>query len=285
MSHYGEITATAAGGARPATRALRSQAVERVVAVMRERLDEPLPLETMAEVATLSLYHFARVFHTVTGTSPARFLSALRVAEAKRLLRTTSLSVTDVCYRVGYNSLGSFTARFTQSVGVSPGRFRRLQQGNQRYAVAPRQRREPGEAGRIAGRLPAEAGRIAGRVRAGVSIADPVFVGLFPTPVPEGHPVCCTVLSGPGEYEIVDVPDGCYYVLGACFPGSRDGWAPLLPGDGSEYVGMVPQPVRVGRGTALRGLDMWLRPVQPTDPPILAALPVPSLPSAQAARR
>lgn len=260
MSDSREMTGATASGARPATRALRSQAVERVVAVMRERLDEPLHLEAMAEVATLSLYHFARVFHTVTGTSPARFLAALRLAEAKRLLRTTSLSVTDVCYRVGYNSLGSFTVRFTQSVGMSPGRFRRLPQDNQRYDVETRHRREPAS------------GRIGGRVRADVPIADPVFVGLFPTPVPDGQPVCCTVLPAPGEYEIVDIPDGCYHVLGACFPGSGDGWAPLLPGDGSEYVGIVPGAVRVGRGTALRGLDMWLRPVQPTDPPILAAL-------------
>jgi AraC family transcriptional regulator len=269
-----------AGGARPATRALRSQAVERVVAVMRERLDEPLPLEAMAEVATLSLYHFARVFHIVTGTSPARFLAALRLAEAKRLLRTTSLSVTDVCFQVGYNSLGSFTARFTQSVGMSPGRFRRLQQGTQRYTVVTHYRGAP-----------AESGRITGRVRAAAPLASPVFVGLFPTPVPEGQPVRCTVLSGPGAYEIAGIPDGSYHVLGACFPGSGDGWAPLLPGDGSEYVGTASGPVAVRRGTVLRGVDMWLRPVLPTDPPILAALPAlgplpsPAGSSAQVARR
>src|SRR5579859_4053906 len=86
---------------RPATVQLQSEAVERAIATMQERLGEPLSLDTLAEVATLSRFHFSRVFHRVTGLAPVQFLAALRLAEAKRLLLTSSLNVADVCFRVG----------------------------------------------------------------------------------------------------------------------------------------------------------------------------------------
>lgn len=78
----------------------------------------------MAEIASMSVYHFARVFREQTGLPPATYLAALRLSEAKRLLIETSLSVADICSKVGYNSIGTFTSRFTQVVGMSPGKFR-----------------------------------------------------------------------------------------------------------------------------------------------------------------
>lgn len=253
---------------RPATAALRSQAVERVVATMRNQLDQPLPLEAMANVAALSLYHFSRVFHNETGLPPARFLNALRLAEAKRLLLTTSMSVTDVCYQVGYNSLGSFTVRFTQSVGLPPGRFRRLRRNHRSTDAARRQAlgtdlrsSRPGT------------GEVSGRVHARTELSQPVFIGLFRTPIPEGQPVCCTVLPHPDRYCISGVPDGTYHVFAACFPRCDDGLALLLPDDGSVQVGTVPGAVRVSHGSAALDRDLWLHPVQPTDPPILMVLP------------
>jgi AraC family transcriptional regulator len=100
-----------------ATAAVHGFAVERVLATMRERLDEDLTLHVMADVARLSPYHFTRVFRHVTGIPPCEFLTALRLQEAKRLLLTTGLSVTDVCFEVGYSSLGTFTTRFTHLIG------------------------------------------------------------------------------------------------------------------------------------------------------------------------
>jgi transcriptional regulator GlxA family with amidase domain len=108
----------------PWTAKLREDAVRRVVLAMHERLGEDLCLSEMAEVASMSVYHFARVFREQTGLPPATYLAALRLSEAKRLLLETSLSVADVCSKVGYNSIGTFTSRFTQVVGVSPGKFR-----------------------------------------------------------------------------------------------------------------------------------------------------------------
>jgi len=93
-------------------------AVERAIKSMWERYDEPLTLAELADAAILSRFYFSRVFRNVTGTSPGRFLTAIRLYKAKNLLLSTSLSVTELSYRVGYNSLGTFTTRFTKSVGV-----------------------------------------------------------------------------------------------------------------------------------------------------------------------
>ncbi|MFJ6837243.1 helix-turn-helix domain-containing protein [Streptomyces sp. NPDC091209] len=92
---------------------------------MRERYGELLALARIAESALLSRFHFTRLFKEETGLTPGRFLAAVRIHEAERLIGKTSMSITEVSYAVGYNSLGSFT-NFTASVGVSPSRFRRL---------------------------------------------------------------------------------------------------------------------------------------------------------------
>ena len=104
----------------PWTVKLREDAVRRVVLAMHERFGEDLCLTDMAEVASMSVYHFARVFREQTGLPPATYLAALRLSEAKRLLLETSLSVADICFKVGYNSIGTFTSRFTQVVARLP---------------------------------------------------------------------------------------------------------------------------------------------------------------------
>lgn len=91
---------------------------------MRERVDDTLPLHAMAEIAHLSPYLFTRAFRQFTGIPPGEFLATLRLERAKQLLLTTDLSVAEICFEVGYNSLGTFTTRFTRLVGLSPGRVR-----------------------------------------------------------------------------------------------------------------------------------------------------------------
>ncbi|GAA3030555.1 Helix-turn-helix domain-containing protein [Actinokineospora globicatena] len=105
------------------------RAVERVIADMRGRLAQSLTVDDMARVALFSKFHFSRVFHRHTGVSPARFLSTLRLAEAKRLLATTTLKVTDISARVGYRSPGTFSARFKTCVGASPTQYRESTRG------------------------------------------------------------------------------------------------------------------------------------------------------------
>src|SRR5215469_16390006 len=102
----------------------QKQAVERAIQAMHTHLHEVLTLEELASVAYLSPSHFNRVFCRLIGIPPGEFLSALRFQAARRLLVATSLSVTDICFEVGYTSTGSFTHRFTHLVGLSPRRLR-----------------------------------------------------------------------------------------------------------------------------------------------------------------
>ena len=82
-------------------------------------------LDEAASVAGLSKYHFHRLFTAAYGHTPAAHLSQRRVERAQDLLRTSNLTVTEVCMAVGFSSLGSFTTRFRAITGETPGEFQR----------------------------------------------------------------------------------------------------------------------------------------------------------------
>ncbi len=84
---------------------------------------EPLVLEDLASVAGMSKYHFHRMFTATYRTTPAAYVSNRRVERAQDLLRTSKLTVTEVCTAVGFSSLGSFTSRFRDLVGETPSAF------------------------------------------------------------------------------------------------------------------------------------------------------------------
>src|ERR1700687_3464222 len=83
-----------------------------------------LELDQLARVAGVSKFHFARSFKATYGETPIRYLSRRRVERAQDLLRAANLTVTEICLLVGFASLGSFSARFTQVVGESPTAYR-----------------------------------------------------------------------------------------------------------------------------------------------------------------
>jgi AraC-like DNA-binding protein len=93
----------------------------------RDRIDrdyaQPLDLEGLAAVAGLSKYHFLRCFARTYGRTPHAYLTERRVERAQDLLRSTNLTVTEICRLVGYESLGSFSSRFRQLVGSSPTEY------------------------------------------------------------------------------------------------------------------------------------------------------------------
>jgi AraC-like DNA-binding protein len=98
----------------------------------RDRIDrdyaEPLDVPAMARTAVMSPSHFARRFRAVYGETPYAYLMTRRIERATALLRAGS-SVTDACLSVGCTSLGSFSSRFTELVGVSPSVYRALEHG------------------------------------------------------------------------------------------------------------------------------------------------------------
>jgi AraC-like DNA-binding protein len=94
----------------------------------RDRMDreyaEPLDIAALAATALMSPGHFQRSFREAYGETPYGYLMTRRVERAKALLRRGDLTVTEVCMAVGCTSLGSFSARFTQLVGVTPSAYR-----------------------------------------------------------------------------------------------------------------------------------------------------------------
>ena len=86
---------------------------------------QPLDIPTLARIAHVSEAHFIRTFRATFGETPHRYLQRRRIERAMFLLRTSSRSVTDVCFDVGFNSLGTFSRTFREIVGESPSEYRR----------------------------------------------------------------------------------------------------------------------------------------------------------------
>jgi AraC-like DNA-binding protein len=90
-----------------------------------ESYNLPLNLAEISKQACLSRYHFLRLFREKFETTPHQYLIQKRIEKAKELLRVRSLSVTDVCFEVGFESLGSFSSLFRKYVGHAPIAYRR----------------------------------------------------------------------------------------------------------------------------------------------------------------
>ncbi len=90
-----------------------------------ECYDLPLDLNEISKQACLSRYHFLRLFRDAFETTPHQYLIQRRIEKAKELLRSRQLSVTDVCFEVGFQSLGSFSTLFHRCVGNTPVDYRK----------------------------------------------------------------------------------------------------------------------------------------------------------------
>jgi AraC family transcriptional regulator len=255
---------------RPSTASAYVFAVEQVIGAMREHLDESegLSLNCMAEIAGFSPYHFDRIFRCVTGVSPTEFMAALRLDMAKRLLLTKTLRVIDISFNVGYTSQGTFTRRFTQFVGLAPNRLRRLAESQ---IICSLDVLFDSSVSHLNGRYSPLG--LCGSISALNHFGEFIFVGLFPTRIPQGLPVACTVLPRPGSYHIASVPDGYYYVLAVAYPScSRDPLDYLLPSTNLQ-IGRTQAPIQIQHGQAIGRGDVVLRQPQVTDPPLVIALP------------
>ena len=96
---------------------------------VRDRMDreyaQPLDVEALARGVHMSAGHLSRQFKLAYGESPYAYLMTRRIERAMALLRRGDLSVTDVCFTVGCSSLGTFSTRFTELVGMPPSTYRR----------------------------------------------------------------------------------------------------------------------------------------------------------------
>src|SRR5690554_3654168 len=110
----------------------RAETISRNATVMirrvRDRIDReyasPLNVEDLAKGVHLSAGHMSREFRRIYGESPYSYLMTRRIERAMTLLRRGDLSITDICFSVGFSSLGTFSTRFSELVGVSPRAYR-----------------------------------------------------------------------------------------------------------------------------------------------------------------
>ncbi|MFE9656158.1 helix-turn-helix domain-containing protein [Micromonospora sp. NPDC006431] len=223
---------------------------------MQENLADQLTVDDMAKTALFSKFHFTRIFQRATGVSPGRFLSALRLQQAKRLLRSTSLSVADVSLRVGYSSVGTFSSRFTRSVGLSPTTFRRLGGFTTHVPIADGHAVADRPGGTVRGRITGAPGMPANRV----------FVGMFPQRIPEGRPVQCRILDTPGQFTLDPVPVGAWHLLAHSVGPDEE----KVPAADATWVGSI-GPLLITRHRSLE-VDLSLQPMRIVDPPVLLAL-------------
>lgn len=247
----------------------RLRAVEQVLSKIRRDLSRTHSLDDLAQTACFSPFHFLRVFRGITATTPARFLAALRIAEAKRLLAVTNLDITTICMQVGYTSLGTFSHQFARHVGVSPRKFRRLisEMADQSWetvldaAAPPPPVPEPARTLRV--RL--------NNLRPG----DFALIGLFESGIPQGWPAACAMARGTSEADLAVGPDGSYMALAMSFPPDVD-VEDLMTSDvpGLCLVGSYGHIQVRGGHVTQSSIVIDLRPRRPSDPPIVFVSPL-----------
>lgn len=237
--------------------------VERVVAAMRSET-ELLSLDDYADIAGLSPFYFNRIFRSIVGVPPGEFATSLRFERAKKLLLTTPASITDICFEIGYNSLGTFSTRFKSLVGVSPGVFRDMPDVVADFNFSQ-------SAFRLDPKLTHATGRIEGTMSFPEDQPASIFIGIYPTRIAVSRPVVGCMLSEPGSFELTNVPYGTWVVMSAALPTKNDPIRHLLPMgqllvSSSGFFNLFPgdEVVRVHLN--------YGRP-NPLQPPVIIALP------------
>jgi AraC family transcriptional regulator len=125
MHELFRLERTAPATARPVRGGLPEWQQKRVVEFIEEHLAEQISLTALAELADLSLYHFARAFTQSFGAPPHRYHMARRMDRAKSLLQRPALSVTEIGARIGFRETSSFTRAFRKFTGLTPTEYRR----------------------------------------------------------------------------------------------------------------------------------------------------------------
>lgn len=103
-----------------------SEAIENVFRLLHENYDKNITLSQTAKVAHMSLSNFSRFFKKTTGKTFPAYLNAIRISKACDLLIETDLSITEICFQSGFNSLANFNRRFLKTINVNPSQFRKL---------------------------------------------------------------------------------------------------------------------------------------------------------------
>ncbi len=105
-------------------RSAAHESLYRARALIDEQYTQPLDLDELARTANFSRYHFLRAFRHAFHVTPHEYLTRKRIERAKQLLAESEFTVTEICFEVGFESLGSFSTLFHKIVGWSPSIYR-----------------------------------------------------------------------------------------------------------------------------------------------------------------
>jgi AraC-like DNA-binding protein len=103
---------------------MSAETLQRVRELIDAQFDRPLDLDVMARAAHFSRFHFLRAFQKTFHETPHQYLKRKRIERAKELLAESEYSITEICFSVGFESLGSFSTLFHRVVGWSPSIYR-----------------------------------------------------------------------------------------------------------------------------------------------------------------
>lgn len=243
--------------------------IDEVIAYIYKNIYEPLPLSKLARYAAYSPYHFSRVFKERMGLPPLYFVSSLRLQKAKELLLSTNLSIRDIGLEIGQQSLGTFTTRFTERVGVTPAHFRNSMLQAEQYLQMLHQLddwEEPASA-------PNHGATIEGTVRTEIPFDGVVLIGLFAKPIPEGLPLHGTLIPSSGKFCFTGVQPGIYYLMATSVPWGMQAIDFLLP-QTTTLRTRSKEPIVVTPFTRVLHRQATLHVPRTDDPPILISLPL-----------
>jgi AraC family transcriptional regulator len=222
----------------------------------------------LARYAGYSPFHFTRIFKKRTGLTPLYYVSSIRLQKAKDLLLRTHLSVRDIALEIGHQSLGTFTTRFTERVGVTPSQFRK----SALMGDTPLRSLKRLEDWPAAPSVSDRSAVVRGTVHAEVPFEGVILIGLFARPIPEGMPLYGTLLSSLGDFCFTGVKPGTYYLMATSVSWGMQACDLLLPQTTLRFRSK--EPIIVGPRSSVPHQRVLLRPPRLDDPPILISLPL-----------
>ncbi|WP_055106378.1 helix-turn-helix domain-containing protein [Paenibacillus ihumii] len=243
--------------------------IDEVIAYIHKHIDEPLELSRLANIALYSPFHFTRIFKEKIGLPPLYYVSALRLQKAKDLLLQTNLTIRDIGLEIGQQSLGTFTTRFTERVGVTPSEFRRSAQEADEHFKSLRNLSDWETTYTVL--LPGNS-TIEGKIYSAVPFDGFILIGLFAKPIPEGLPLYGTLLPSLGYFRFMGVRPGTYYLMATSVSWGMQTKDFLLP-----YTTLRTRshaPIIVQPHTPVHYQEVMLHPARQVDPPILVSLPL-----------
>ncbi len=243
-------------------------AIDEAIKYIHNYIHEPLSLSKLSDYVAYSPYHFSRLFKERVGLSPHYYISSLRLQKAKDLLLHTNLSVRDIGMEIGQQSLGTFTTRFTERVGVSPSQFRKSTIAANEHFHSLKKLNSWADPFSVDHHI----NKVEGTVKAEIPFQGIILIGLFHKPIPEGLPLYGTLLPSLGNFCFVNVKPGTYYLMATAISWEMQATDMLLPY--TTLRARAESPILVSSHSYVLQQNLTLHQPRLDDPPILISLPL-----------